>query len=298
MLDQHRVTVGELKQAYGLSEKEAQSLLDALSPDGIFPFALWHQAYTACWRDSVRHCARLYKLEVSAFPETGVLPEKHCPTLTYAKWMVDYFRDLAKVIPISELERGFDFLLEAAYGAGETEFTLEKENLFQLLRRDEEHIANHSRLEGKKRISVPDASFEFLLTMFPHTIVVNKAAAVRYLHSCGCEWQPGAKGLSHAIVEQILATPEPAETSEDSAIAIPAALWEGKTHTAVRDALREHDYTDSVIAYVLHHWCGLKNKTQIGKLLGPVGGQDDSASLRQAKKLLDESKNLSITKEG
>jgi ABC-type phosphate transport system ATPase subunit len=57
--------------------------------------------------------------------------------------------------------------------------------------------------------------------------------------------------------------------------------------------MRQQEFADPVIAYVLHEWRGLKNKTQLGRLLGP-GGKVDSTYLSLANRLLEEAKNLNI----
>lgn len=295
MLDPHLISVSKIKQAYELNAQEAQSLLDALAPDGVFPFTLWQKAYAALWRASALDAARVWKFEAPPFPETDQLPEKHCPTSTYAKWITDFFLELAKVIHIPELEQGLDYIMEAAYDGKDTEYRQAKENLFHLLTIEDKHIANRTRLSGKKNVSVPVRHSEFLYALFPDTIVVDKAAAVRHLHTCGYALQHEVKGLSRAFVEQITASaPEPAAAAESGAVCVPTALWKGKTHETVRDTLREHNYSEPVIAFILHHWCGLKNKTELGKLLSPVSNQEDTAHRRRANRLLNEAERLSI----
>jgi hypothetical protein len=72
-------------------------------------------------------------------------------------------------------------------------------------------------------------------------------------------------------------------------------LLKGKRHPAIRDNLRKHDFSDPVIAYVLHEWCGLTNKTELGRILRlPKKGKNPSTFLRYANKLLNEAKSLVI----
>ena len=192
------------------------------------------------------------------------------------------------------MKKGFDFILEATYDGRENEYTNPKDYLYSLLALDEKNIANATRIEGYKKTDIRPRDFAFILKMFPDSIVVAKAAAVRYLHTCGYALNHEVKGLSRAIVEQITATN--LTDNLETAIAVPAALWDGKTNPAVRDAMRENNYSDPVIAYVLHEWCGLTNKTQIGILLGPANASPDSTSLRRANRLLAEADKLTITK--
>ena len=295
MLDQHLISVWKLKQAYELNGQEAEDLLCALAPHGVFPYALWQRAYAAHWRNPAQDAARVWKFEAPRFPEAGELPEKHCPTDIYAKWMIEFFLELAKVLYIKELEQGFNYILEAVYD-GTCPFQAEKENLFRLLTIEEKHISNHTRLSGKRKVSVPASQSEFLLSLFVDTVAVDKTAAARHLHSCGFPLRHEVKGLARALAEQSISAPAPAEMAETDAVSIPAVLWEGKTYPAVRDALRENNYSDPVIARVLYEWCGLTNQTQIGMLLGPAGALPDSTSLRRGKRLLAEAETLSIRK--
>lgn len=129
---------------------------------------------------------------------------------------------------------------------------------------------------------------------------VDRDSAVRFLDKEGYSFQKDVKGLSRAIVDGVLRETAlaPAEdNTEPHIILVPRSLWEGKTHATVRHALRpkgEYEgFSDAVIAYVLFNWCGLKNKTQIGRLLGSPD-QNDSTSLRQANTLLEEAEKLEI----
>jgi len=143
--------------------------------------------------------------------------------------------------------------------------------------------------------------FDFLWPIVRYYLIldlrVEKDSAVRFLTKEGYSFHREVKGLSKAIFDSILQETAPAESStEQHVILVPRSLWEGKTHTAVRNSMRSHDgegFSDAVIAHVLCEWCGLTNKTQIGRLLGK-SGQDDSTYLRYAKTLLDEAEKLDI----
>lgn len=85
-----------------------------------------------------------------------------------------------------------------------------------------------------------------------------------------------------------------------SPVTIPSALWQGKPPKSIRDAMRPREgqdgFSDAVIAYVLFNWCGLTNKTQLGRLLGKPG-QDDSSYRRLTARLLDEAASFTITRD-
>lgn len=91
----------------------------------------------------------------------------------------------------------------------------------------------------------------FFLNLFDDAIAVDKTAAIHHLHTCGYSLRHEVKGLSRALVEKITASnAEPAD-NHGTAIAVPAALWDGKTNPAVRDTLRENSYSDPVSKRVL-----------------------------------------------
>jgi hypothetical protein len=190
MLDKKHITVGRLKQAYGLSAQEANNLLDALLPDKVFPHALWQQAYAEFWEWSVQAASSRYQVEKPPFPNTVVLPEKHFPIRLCRAPIERFFAELTKLIEISELEKGIDYIIEATYGEENYPFKEEKKSLFQALRQEEASLDNLTRTCGPMEITSMEAVNYFCITeSFFDTIIVDKAAAVRYLHSCG--YRPG-----------------------------------------------------------------------------------------------------------
>lgn len=92
--------------------------------------------------------------------------------------------------------------------------------------------------------------------------------------------------------------PSTEEQQTHTPVTIPSALWKGKPYASVRNAMRpKGDYagfSDAVIAHVLFYWCELKNKTELGRLLGKPG-QDDSSYRRLTARLLKEAASLTIT---
>ena len=296
MLDQHLISVWKLKQAYELSGQEAESLLEALLPDRVYPYDLWQKAHAEFWGWAVRTAVARYSVASPQFPEAGALPEKHFPKQLHVTLIVRFFAELSKTIEVAELEKGLDYILGTAYGETVFPFEVQKKALLQALREEENSRRNRERTSGPLHIESMQAVDYFCIAeSFPDTIVVDKTAAVLYLHSCGFPLRHEVKGLAQAWVREITMKPE-TEARETGGIAVPAALWEGKTPPAVRDALRENNFTDPVIARVLYEWCGLTNQTQIGMLLGPVGAIADSTSLRRGKRLLAEAETLSIRK--
>ena len=93
-------------------------------------------------------------------------------------------------------------------------------------------------------------------------------------------------------------TPQSKNDTNESAICVPRALWEGKPSASIRNAMRPKEeggegFSDAVIAYVLFNWAKLENKTEIGRLLGKPE-QDDSSYRRLTTRLLNEAASLTI----
>jgi len=317
MLDKKQIPVGKLRQAYGLSEREAYNLLGALLPDNVFPHALWQQAYTEFWEGLLRAASCRYQVENPPFPDAVTLPPKYFATNLCREPVVRFFADISKIIEISVLEQGIDNIIEATYGEEGFPYQEKKESLFQALR--EEEIKNRARISGPMEIkSMQAVDYDWIRESFFDTIVVDKSAAVRYLYSCGYSLRQEVKGLSQALVERLTVdtfiahalerTPQPPPQTPENApqplendqiittipvIYVPRPLWDGKRHPTIRDSMRQQEFADPVIAYVLHEWCGLKNKTEIGRLLGP-DNKVDSTYRRLADKLLAEAASLNI----
>jgi hypothetical protein len=301
MLSQDYIAIGKLKKAYGLNAQEAQDLLCVLTPDNVFPYILWKKAYVAFWRSSAEEISRLYKGTNPSFPELGVLPDDFFPTETYAKWIGDFFIELAKFINVKKLEDGTKFIIEYSYdGNIDSILKDEIEGMFELLVIDEKHFyrSGGDRLTERKRY-FDDRKCRCIYRLFQDTIIVNKSAAINHLFECGYPLRQEVKGISQAIVERITSMRSPTSAEKDHAdpaspaIVIPRALWEGKPPAIVRDAMRDNGYSDAIIAFALFEWCKLKNKTQIGRLLADEE-KEDSSYLRLANRLLAEAAALSI----
>ena len=70
-----------------------------------------------------------------------------------------------------------------------------------------------------------------------------------------------------AATVQAQATPAlPSSPSPIAAIIVHRSLWEGKTHRAVREAMRKEEFSDAVIAHILFTRCEAP-KTEIASLL-------------------------------
>lgn len=79
---------------------------------------------------------------------------------------------------------------------------------------------------------------------------------------------------------------------------VPSSLWNGKTYTGIRNAMRPKEgfegFSDAVIAHVLFKFAEHTNKTAIGRLLGEPE-REDSTYKKMANNLLNKAASMGIT---
>jgi hypothetical protein len=331
MLNQERIPIGKLKQAYGLSALEIDELLAALWPNNVFPYELWEKAYISYWKDAALHNSAFHLAgSVPTLPEIDQKLSEAYETTSlypYRTLIVKFFEELSRKLFVSDLKKGFLYITEEAIEGNADAFKDEIEYIFSRLSAAEDdhdlrifppyHWATgipaerFRELMDTKILSVPSSCYFFLADLFTDTIVVDKAAAIRHLFECGYFLQQEVKGISNAIVERIAATltaqgePTSADQVQDASaeplskpsrapFVIPRELWEGKAYEAVFDAMRDKKYSPAIMAYVLFEWCDLKNKTEIGRLLSD-SEQEDSTYYHRADRLLKKASALTIT---
>ncbi len=314
MLDPQKIVLLRVKQAYALNTPEAEGLLSALSPDGIFPYAVWEAAYSAYWKSPATECSRLYKFDNPPFPEIGQLPEKYFPTETYAQWMVDFFYELARRISVTDLENGFDYIVEATYDDKLAVNEADRDFLFYHIKKAGNNTADAARTRGLREINVKLSAPQVLLRIFPDTIAVDKIAAIHYLSVVqGYPFVKEVKGITRALVDSVIkaaadgksvspeivtplveAAAEVQPHGRQHAISIPRSLWAGKTKEGIRAAMREANFGDEVIAHVLLHKRGLKlTQREIGELLSPPH-KSESTYDKNGKDLVDKAALISV----
>lgn len=322
MFEPQKIPLFRVKQAYGLGEYEPQELLDYLSPDGVFPYELWQKAYSSYWKYPAAECSRLYKVENPPFPEIHQLREEYFPTETYATWMVDFFFEMARRISVTDLENGFDYIVETTYDRKSAVSDSDRTFLFYHLQLVEKNVATATRVEGTKDINLKLSAPHVLLNIFPDTVAVNNLSAIHYWSVIrGYPLCKEVKGITEKIVEFVIkraaqgmppvlepeqsdiitethipssleqeappdTLPEVAEHGQRQGMTlIPRSLWAGKNPQQVCDDMRVAGWEDAPIAYALHHWVGIKNLTEIGTILRG-DGISGSARYKHARKHL------------
>ena len=329
MLNQDRIAIGKLKQAYGLDAQEADILIAELAKRKcLYLYDSWQEAENFFAAQENPQNESGPAREELYFPELLDLQRDLLRERIATKRILKFFMVRARgSTPRECLQKRFDRVLHFTYDA--TYNVVDKPHgdlVNQILDLIYEQRVSAFLGPPKNRVDifvgyVSRELFTKFCRFFDDAITVDKASAVRYLSEFGYPLKQEVKGISRKLVESLTAVTTQHLTAQSSAlmdqnaliqkdnvssvdmpskpepspITVPAKLWQGKTPPAVRDAMRHEGYDDSVIAYVLFNWCKLKNKTQIGKLLGGDPDQNDSTHLRRANSLLGKSKALTIS---
>lgn len=325
MMDRQIITLGRVRQAYGLTVREGDMLVQALWPDAVQPLELWRTTYESCWQAFVAGSHAAYGTQIPEFPSG---PELVAGIQTYLLGfdVMEFFRKISTLVPVTSLQYGLNVILEESFEDTASVFPEEREFLFSSLERLKaenifEQYSPDSPLFEKPIFSIPASSYHFIAHIFADTIMVDRNVAIRYLRYYPLRRE--VKGITRALVEAVLRTASPESSVADKAVAvplceraphdgkfvfrIPRAFWEGRPDAAVRDAMKEK-YPLSVIAYVLLYWCGPQKsetshktpqgrKTHVGRLLAGKEYRDDKSYRNLMDMLLKEADAYSIVKE-
>lgn len=291
MLDQQKISLGRVRQAYRLTTNEVEAVIQAMWPYAVFPVELWHRAHEAYWKDFADSNHTVYNIDSPVFPQP-CLSDKRLHTYLFGCDIMDFFKKLSRNIHANALEQGLKYILEESYDEIDNVFPEERATLFHALKRLETEDSS-KQYSHDSPLSIPASSYHFISHIFVDTILVNRDETIRFLRNYPLHQE--VKGITRALVESILKamppenispetprlqTEQPAvEETEDGRLTfrIPSALWRGKPDHAVRDAMKD-SYPLAVIAYVLFYWCGsdkpenghktqMGRKTQLGRLL-------------------------------
>lgn len=323
--------MARVKEAFRLTENDAETLVSALWPQNVFPWELWDRAYDKFWRGVAASNAEMFKLNNPSYPEmTGIWADAHVNA--WREKMYAFFSELAFALPANSMQKGLDYIFEETYGDSSNIFSAEREALFANLLEAEKgfdwyrfYPIDTEKLDemlNDKAFRIPRNSYYFISQIFPDTMVMDKLAAVRHLLICECPFDHEVKGLTRHFVERVKAAlasenpiafpPSVAQESnppgplqknipvsiteefghKKNVITIPSALWKNKPDTVVRDAMRGH-YEDAVIAYVLIKWRKI-SKTRVGKLLSPTQFEDEKSYRNLVARLLKEVASLTF----
>lgn len=324
MIDQQNITIGRVRQAYGLTAREGELLIQTLWPDAVQPLELWRRTYETCWQAFVASRHAVYGTQLPEFPSAPKL-DAGIQTYLLGFDMMEFFRTISTAVPLNSLRYGLDVILEESFDDTASVFPKEREFLFNCLDRLNtvktfEQYSPDSTLFEKPVCSIPVSSYHFIAHIFADTIMVDRDAAIRHLRHYPLHQE--VKGITRALVESVLRAAPPESAVADKAavvptcerspqdgklvLRIPGVIWEGRPDAAVRDAMKEK-YPLAVIAYVLLYWCcpqksktGHKTpqgrKTHVGRLLAEKEYRDEKSYRNLMDMLLKEADAYSILK--
>lgn len=319
MLDQQKISLGRVRQAYRLTSNEVETLIQAMWPHAVFPVELWRRALETYWKDFADSNQTVYNMESPALPQP-CLSDKRFHTYLFGCDIMDFFRKLSRNIHVNALELGLKYILEETYDEIENIFPEEREFLFHSLKRLEtedflDQYSPDSPLLEESIFTIPASSYHFISHIFVDTILVNRDDTIRFLRNHPLHKE--VKGITRALVDSILnamppespkvQTEQPAvEEAEDGKLVfrIPSTVWRGKPDHAVYDAMKD-TYPLPVIAYVLFYWCSadkpetghktqMGRKTQLGRLFTEKEYSDPKSYRNLMNRLLEEADAYTI----
>lgn len=323
MTDRQNITIGRVRQAYGLSARQGEMLIQALWSGSVLPLELWRGTYETCWQAFVASRHAVYGTQLPEFPSA---PEPDAGIQTYLLGfdVMEFFRTISTLVPANSLRYGLNVILEESCEDTASVFPKEREFLFSSLERLKtkdifEQYSPDSPLFEKPIFSITASRYHFIAHIFADTIMVNRDAAIRHLRHYPLRRE--VKGIIRALVEAVLRTAPPESAVDNMAVfplcerspqteklvfRIPGVVWKGRPDAAVRDAMKEK-YPLAVIAYVLLFWCGPQKsetshrtpqgrKTHVGRLLAGKEYRDDKSYRNLMDMLLKEAEIYAIIK--
>jgi hypothetical protein len=216
MLNQERIPIGKLKQAYGLTEQEADVFIAALArQDCIDLYENWREAeyfFVAKENPETETDGEAVK---PYFPDTVDLRKNLLQERIATKRLLRYFLFRARAsTPREHLQKRFDRVLQFTYDeADKSHFDL-SEQILDLI-----YGQRHFGFHGRDKVSlfsvdVSPELFTKFCSFFDNVITVDKVAAVRYLFDSGYPLKREVKGISKALVKRVTAALDspPADT--------------------------------------------------------------------------------------
>ena len=254
MLDQQKISLGRVRQAYWLTSNEVETVIQAMWPHAVFPVELWRRTYEAYWKDFADSNQTIYNRESPALPQP-CLSDKCFHTYLFGYDIMEFFRELSRNIHANALEQGFNYILEETYDEIDNIFPEERKFLFHALKKFEtedflDQYSSDASLFEEGVLTIPASSYHFISHIFVDTILVNRDDTIRLLRKYPLRRE--VKGITRALVDSILnamppespkvQTEQPAvEEAEDGRLVfrIPSTVWRGKPDHAVYDAMKD-----------------------------------------------------------
>ena len=91
MLDQQKISLGRVRQAYRLTSNEVETVIQAMWPHAVFPAELWRRAHEAYWKDFADSNQTVYNIENPALPQP-CLSDKQFHTYLFGCEIMEFFK--------------------------------------------------------------------------------------------------------------------------------------------------------------------------------------------------------------
>ena len=312
MKHSEHISIGKLRQAYRLNMHDADVLLSALASQRCLDlYALWHEAVRFVAVEENNKKSIYDEVADPYFPDMSDMGNGPLEGRILTKRLLRHFLYAAKSgAPRERLQGIFERVLHFTYDDPDEQQNLSVNHLLDIMY-EQRHFSYH----GKDKVDIgweyirPEL-FAAFCTFFDDAIFANKQAAVVWLDEHGYSQERSVKGLSIELAKRILAahtaasqsvqnsqpanTPAKASSKPTTApIVVPRALWLGLEEDAAIANLKAHTFSKIVIAYVLYHWCGFTNKTDLGKKLSD-SEKESSTYLHAVDRLLKKAAELTI----
>ena len=318
------IPLGKVQAAYDLTDEELYDLIQKLwERKQLFYKELWAETYEKYWQFAATGSLPYTQEKLPELPEPSSLHQSNFYPLFYGTQMVGYLAQLIKLVSYKPFRMGVDYLFETAFEDGHKVAAEERDILYKYFEFTELDRKPLQKDYYRHFKAGPRYLISFISRNMAGTLMADRDVVIEIL--CDYPLKREVKGLTHRVVDSTLDRlaasaakvqpeiqleapteiptevcvayqPNPASSSPSAeTIAVPSALWVGKSPAAVRDAMKE-DFDECVTAHVLLNWCKV-GKTQVGRLLSPKEFGDDKSYRNHVDKLLLRAARLSIRQE-
>ena len=324
MPEKVHIPLGKVQAAYDLTDDELYNLIQKLwERKQLFYKELWAETYEKYWHFAATGSLPYTQKNLPELPEPSSLHQSNFYPLFYGTQMVRYLMQLIKLVSYKPFRLGLDYLFDTAFEDGHSVAAEERDILYKYFEFTELD-RKPPRKDYYRHFKVgPRYLISFISKNIAGTLMADRDAVIEIL--CDYPLKREVKGLTHRVVDSTLDRlaasaakvqpeiqleapteiptevcvayqPNPASSSPSAeTIAVPSALWVGKSPAAVRDAMKE-DFDECVTAHVLLNWCKV-GKTQVGRLLSPKEFGDDKSYRNFVDMLMRRATRLDIQQE-
>ena len=292
-MNDNTITIGKLRIAYALTDKDIATMLYILNVANInfiSPFQIWNDAYNLIWKDIINLIKSSYKLNIIEVLQE--IKNYNFFDIYYNQLILaDFLNELIYKLYAHEFIKGLYYVINTTYGNECLMDKDEMQNLCDEIYKLENNLSpfyksynkptSHKEIKEYQYIIFDKSNkfdineYKFFSKLFIDSIIVNQFEALRYLYNYDYIFQRNIEELSCDKVINILNLT--GELKSDfirehnnykryynryEAISIKKSLWVGLASEVVVTNLRDQGYDNCVIVYVLVEKLGeYRNKT-------------------------------------